>query len=126
MNIQKMIYALIIIMIVGYSCDSEKESNPIIGTWKINTVAGKELPKEEQLAFIILTTDGHCEQGTDGVCELGGDNTIKGKWELNKETKVLKIKNNDGTESAYTNVACTNDDLKITHEGDIKIEFKRQ
>jgi len=124
MNLKKL--ALIGAILITYlsSCNDSKTA-PVVGEWMIETVDGKELPKEEKMAFIILTKDGICEQGTDGVCELGGDNTIKGKWKLSNNNEDLIIENNDGTKSTYTEIDVTENKLSIMHDV-TPLTFKRK
>ena len=123
MKLKKLTLALTVSLFALTSCgDGQKPT--ITGDWMIESVDGKELPKDEKMAFIILTEDGICEQGTDGVCELGGDNTIKGKWELTDD-KGLVIENNDGTQSTCTKVHFTENELSIMHD-ETPITFKRK
>lgn len=125
MNLKRLIYMGLITIISMTSCsnDSTKKSS-IVGEWLIETVDGEELPDTEKLAFMILTEEGICEQGTDGVCELGGDNTIKGKWKLTNDDRNLVIENVDGTVSTYTEVKYSDNDLSIMHDV-TPITFKR-
>lgn len=115
MNLKKLTLVLSVTVFTLFSC-TEKIETSIVGEWLIETVDGKELPGEEKMAFMILTENGFCEQGTDGACELGGDNTIKGKWKLTNGDKDLVIENEDGTRNTYTEVNFTLNDLSIMHD----------
>lgn len=124
MKLKTQVFALTILITTLFSCSQSKEEL-IVGEWIIETIDGKELPENEKMAFIILTENGICEQGTDGVCELGGDNTIKGKWELTNNDKDLLIHNNDDSENTYTQVKATSNSLSIMHDV-TPITFKRK
>ena len=127
MNIRKFAWACMIITTL-YSCasDGNKQKSNIEGTWLIQKIGPDVVPVAERKAYIILTKEGVCEQGTDGVCELGGDNTVKGKWSLSENGTVLNIVNEDGSESKYTGVSRTDSVLTIIHEGPVTLEFKQQ
>jgi len=118
----KQLKALVIVSVLFFALTSEKKAAPtILGYWEIYMTI-KDGNTENQRTFGMAFYDG----GTLELMNRKRGESIKGKWKLKKDGKVVKISFEDKKldHGNYTIEALTYDELIIEKNGN-KVFFDR-
>lgn len=110
---KKLFFALAIMATVLMACSS---GPTLVGTWKLDSVAGEELTESEKEGTMTFNEDGTCESKR-------GEMSKKGTWSLSDDKKSLTV-NTDGREETMDGVEISDDTFSF-NDHDIKITFKR-
>ena len=108
-----MYFGLIISFIIAAGC-GKSVKDKVTGTWKLKSVEGQTLTKEDlESASITFNSDGK-------LLATAGTEKMEGTWELGKDDKTLTIGMKDGGDKEVWNIQSITDNELVYTQGDQK------
>ncbi len=105
-----MYFGLIISFIIAAGC-GKSVKDKVAGTWKLKSVEGQTLSKEElESATITFNSDGK-------VMATAGKEKMEGTWEIGKDDKTLMIAMKEESEKEIWSIQSISDNELVYTQG---------